>query len=355
MIIDAIKDAILANIGPLKAAPKNWHKRNCMLCHTQGHNHDTRHRFGIQFNPTSIAMNCFNCGFSSGYSDDRELSKSFKFFLKQINISPDFIKQIEFEIFRQKNNIESIRQDSAEKKPIDAEGKLRNLLNRWHPVDFPPDSLPITDWLAAGLTDPDFLSVVNYMLGRKIFNLNEFFWTPDTTHNLNQRVIIPYYYRNKLVGFTSRLCYDTDGKDIPKYYQQSPTDFVYNLDRQQDWLRKYVIVNEGVLDAWNTDGVGILGEMNQSKADIINRLQKQVIVCPDRDRKGRDLVDVAISNNWAVAFPRWPSDIKDASKATEKYGRLLTTQSIISSAITNNILIKVQWDLEQGARERKQR
>lgn len=355
MIIDAIKDAILANIGPLKTAPKNWYKRNCMLCHTQGHNHDTRHRFGIQFGPTGIAMNCFNCGFSAGYSEDKDLSKAFKFFLKQINVSPDFIKQIEFEIFRQKNNIESIREGPVEKKQMDPENKLRTLLSRWQPAELPPDSLPITEWLAAGLDDPDFLKVTNYMLGRKIFNLNEFYWSPSATHNLNQRVIIPYYYRNKIVGFTARLCYNTDGKEIPKYYQQSPTDFVYNLDHQQDWLRKYVIVNEGVLDAWNTDGLGILGEMSQTKADIINRLQKQVVVCPDRDKKGQDLLNVAIANNWAVSFPRWAPGIKDASQAVEKYGRLLTTQSIISSAITNNILIRVQWDLEQGARERKQR
>ena len=351
MILDILKDAILANIGPLKLAPKGWHKKCCMLCHTQGHSKDTRHRFGIQFNPTSIACNCFNCGFSASYTEDKELSKSFKFFLKQINIDQKFIDQIEFEIFKKKSGITSIREGDTE--VVDIEAKFKNLFSKWKPIDLPQDSMSITEWLKAGLDDPDFMRVVDYALSRKIFDLDSFYWSPIHSHNLHQRLIIPYFYKHKIVGFTARLCYDTDGKQIPKYYQQSPTDFVYNLDHQSDWMRKYVIVNEGVLDAWNTDGVGILGETNQAKIDIINRLQKQVIVCPDRDKKGWDLVKAAIDNDWAVSYPKWEYGIKDASKATEKYGRLLTTHSIIASAVTGREKIELNWKINHNERERK--
>lgn len=352
MIIDILKDAILANIGPLKQAPKNWQKRNCPLCHTQGHNKDTRHRFGIQFNPTSIATNCFNCGFSAGYSDGKELSKSFKFLLKQLNIEQDFIKQIEFEIFKNKNNITVIREGETVTKEVDLETKFRTLFSKWRPMELPEDSMPITDWLNAGLEDPHFMRVVEYALSRKIYDLENFYWTPSTEHELNDRLIIPYLYKNKIVGFTSRLAYHIDGREIPKYYQQSPTDFVYNLDRQQDWRRKYVIVNEGVLDAWTTDGVGILGEINQSKIDIINRLQKEVIVCPDRDKKGGDLVDVAKDNGWSVSYPAWAPGIKDAAKASEKYGRLLTVHSIIDAAANNRLYIELNWKIHQNEREK---
>jgi hypothetical protein len=353
MILDILRDAILANIGPLKSAPKNWSKRNCPLCHTQGHSKDTRHRFGIQFNPNSIAMNCFNCGFSAGYSEDKELSKSFKFFLKQISLDEEFIKKIEFEVFKKKNNISTIRE--GELVAIDIETKFKTLFSKWKAVELPADSMSITAWLDAGLDDPDFLRVANYALSRKLFNLDDFFWSPIHSHNLNERLIIPYYYKRKTVGFTARLCYDTDGKEIPKYYQQSPTDFVYNLDHQADWMRKYVIVNEGVLDAWATDGVGILGETNQAKIDVINRLQKEVIVCPDRDKKGWDLVKAAIDNNWSVSFPKWENGIKDASSASEKYGRLLTIHSIIASATSSKEKIELQWKIEQAERLKRSR
>jgi hypothetical protein len=351
MIIDVLKDAILQNIGPLKPAPKGWHKRNCMLCHTQGHNRDTRHRFGIQFNPQSIAMNCFNCGFSAGYSEGKELSKTFKFFLKQLNISDKFIEQIEFEVFKQKNQIHAVR-EGDEEKVIDPESKFRALFQRWHSMDLPPDSLSLADWLEYGLDDPNFLKVVNYAVDRRLFDIDKFYWSPSTLHNINQRLIIPYYYKNKTVGFTSRLCYDTDRKEIPKYYQQCPPDFVYNLDHQQGWLRKYVIVTEGVLDAWVTDGISILGEAGQSKIDIINRLQKDVIVCPDSDKKGRDLVNIAIENNWAVSFPRWRMTAKDAAASARRYGRLLTVQSIISSAVVGSTKIDVAWSLDQNERNK---
>ena len=350
MIIDIIKDAILQNIGVLKQAPKGWHKRHCMLCQTQGHGKDTRNRFGIQFNPQSIALNCFNCGFSAGYTEGKELSKAMKFFLRQIHVGDDFIKQVEFELFKQKNQIHEVRDGDSE---VNIEGRLKSLFQKWKTVELPPDSLRISEWLSNGLTDPHFLKVVNYAIDRHIYNLDQFYWSPGREHNLRQRLIIPYYYRRNIVGFTSRLCYDTPDKSIPKYYQQCPTDFVYNLDHQQGWLRKYVLVNEGVLDAWSVDGISILGEIGQSKIDIINRLQKQIIVCPDRDKKGWDLVKVAIDNNWAVAFPKWPQHIKDAAKASEIYGRLLTTHSIISTAVLGKEKIQLTWDIQQNERKRQ--
>lgn len=354
MIIDILTDAIKQNIGSLRPAPKHWYKRNCMLCQVRGYGADTRYRFGIQFNPQSIALNCFNCGYSSGFTEGKELSTPFKFFLRHIHIDQKFVEQLEFEIFKQKNRLDIIR-DGETNSLQDKEARLRSLIQQWKPTELPKDSLSLTEWLEHGLDDPEFLRVVEYTLERKIYDLDQFYWSPDTRNDINQRVIIPYYYKNEIVGYTARLCYNIPDKTIPKYLQQCPIDFVYNLDRYQDWSRKYVIVTEGVLDAWTVDGVSVLGEVGQTKVDIINRLQKQVIVCPDRDKKGGDLVGIAMDNNWAVAFPRWDTDIKDAAKAAEKYGRLLTTQSIISSAIYGKDKIKLKWKIQDNERNRKRK
>lgn len=350
MIIDILKESILNNIGPLKTAPQGWHKRHCMLCHTQGHGKDTRNRFGIQFNPQSIAVNCFNCRFSSGYSEGKELSKSFLFFLSQLNIDKKFIDQIKFEIYKQKNQIIVVR-EGDDVKPS-KEDKLRSLFDKWKEMPLPSDSLSIAEWLEYGLDDHNFLDVATYAIDRRLLNLGDFYWSPDTKFNMNQRLIIPYYYKGKIVGYTGRLCYDTIDKSIPKYRQQCPHDFVYNLDHQADWLRKYAIVTEGVLDAWTVDGVSTLGEISQEQIDIINRLQKQVIVCPDGDESGRGLVDAAIENKWAVAFPKWRMHFKDATVAAGKYGQLLTTHSIISSAISGKDKIQVAWELDQNDRNK---
>lgn len=344
MIIEILKDAILQNIGSLKSAPKNWHKRNCPLCHTQGHGRDTRNRFGIQFNPNSIAVHCFNCGFSAGCAEGKDLSKSFKFFLQQINIDQKFIQQIEFEIFRERNKLTSITEGAVTEE--DKESKFRKLFQKWQKIDLPEGSLPITEWLEHGLDDPHFLQVVEYAISRKIYDLDKFYWCPQKAQNLRHRLIIPYFYKKNIVGFTARLSYDTDDKSIPKYFQQVPLDFVYNLDNQQDWSRKYCIVNEGVLDAWSVDGISTLGEISQAQIDVINRLQKTVIACPDRDLKGAEFIEAAIANNWGVAFPEWERGIKDAAKASEKYGRLLTTHSIISSVVYGELNIRNHWKLK---------
>lgn len=352
MIIDLITDAIRSNIGQLKSAPKGWNKRCCMLCVSRGHGIDKRNRFGIRFESNSISCNCFNCAFSASFTEGKELSKSFKFFMKEIHIDEKFIEYIDFEIFKQKNQLVSIRAGSEE-GVIDKEIKYKTLFNKWQPIELPKDSLNLKEWLECGLDDVNFLKVVDYALSRKLFDIDNFYWTPDTQNNFHQRLLIPYYYKNKIVGYTARLCFDTVDKSIPKYYQKCPQDFVYNLDLQQDWLHKYVIVTEGVLDAYVVNGVSILGEIGQEKIDIINRLQKQIIVCPDRDKKGQDLIDVAIENGWAVSFPKWDIGIKDAAKASEKYGRLLTVHSIISSAIDGKLNIQLKRDIDHAERKRK--
>jgi hypothetical protein len=351
MIIETLKEAILSNIGPLKTAPNRWHKRHCMLCHTQGHGTDTRNRFGIQFNPQSIAINCFNCKFSTGYTEGKDLSKSFIFFLGQLHIDKALIDELKFEIHKQKHQIASVR-EGDEISISDKEAKFRSLFEKWQPMSLPPDAMSISTWLDYELDDPDFLDVVSYAVDRKLRDLGEFYWSPDTKFNMNKRLLIPYYYKEKIVGYTSRLCYDTVDKTIPKYHQKCPPDFVYNLDSQNGWARKYVIVTEGVLDAWTVDGISTLGEISQGQIDIINRLQKQIIVCPDNDKSGKTLVDAAIKNNWAVSFPKWRMHFKDATAAAEKYGQLLTTHSIISSSVTGELKIQVAWNLDQNDRNK---
>jgi len=62
---------------------------------------------------------------------------------------------------------------------------------------------------------------------------------------------------------------------------------------------------------------------------------------PDFDKAGMDTVNVAVKRGWAVAFPEWDDDIKDASDAVERYGRLFTVRSILESVETSSTKIKI--------------
>ena len=74
---------------------------------------------------------------------------------------------------------------------------------------------------------------------------------------------------------------------------------------------------------------------------MLNIPQKVVIVCPDRDKSGSNLIDVALENNWMVSFPEWENNIKDCADAVKHYGRLYTLKSVIDSAINNKAKIQV--------------
>lgn len=62
---------------------------------------------------------------------------------------------------------------------------------------------------------------------------------------------------------------------------------------------------------------------------------------PDFDQPGRDTVNIAIKRGWSVAFPEWEEDIKDATDAVMRYGRLFAVRSVLESVETSSTKIKI--------------
>ena len=119
--------------------------------------------------------------------------------------------------------------------------------------------------------------------------------------------------------------------------------YVFNIDRFVDSDRDFVIVVEGVFDAVFVDGISVLGNVvTPEQAHLIDKLNKRVILCPDRDEPGKELIDQAVDLGWEVSFPPWHPDVKDAADAVERYGRLLTVKSIVDFATNNKVKIRVQ-------------
>jgi len=75
---------------------------------------------------------------------------------------------------------------------------------------------------------------------------------------------------------------------------------------------------------------------------LLNRLQKQIIVVPDRDSAGKKLVEQAIDLGWSVALPEWPSEVTDIGEAVSKYGRLYTLYSIANVAEDSPLKIRLK-------------
>jgi len=183
-------------------------------------------------------------------------------------------------------------------------------------------------------------SLLNYLTSRGIGpDWYDFMYSSNNYFDVNKRLLIPFYWRGDVVGFTGRLF---EPLEKVKYFTDVQPGYVFNMDAQ-DWSRKFVLVTEGPFDAITISGVSILGsEINDTQRDLINGLNRQVIVVPDRDAPGQKLVNQAIEFGWSVAFPEWDKTVGDVAEAVLKYGRLFTIQSILKTTESSKLKIDLK-------------
>jgi len=333
-LLATLYQEILLCLGPLKKTPSGWHKQNCKLCHLKGHNPDKRRRFGILYEPgQSIGVHCFNCGFSSRVEVGKTMPKSFGWFLRAIGMPEYNVKRFIFELYKQKVS-------PGDKPKIVLK---KNIADMWAETSLPPGAKTIRRHVEEGCTDPHLLKAITYLEERRLLYPDDIYWCSTKEKLLYKYVVLPFYYQGKVVGYTKRIVGNPPSKEIPKYIHEKPLHYIYNLDKQKSSSRNYVIVAEGVLDAFLVDGISPLtNTISPEQANLINSLNKQVIVVPDHDKAGQVMIDIALQNNWAVSFPPWSKDIKDVADASKKYGRILTVQSILEHVETSQFAIKLK-------------
>jgi DNA primase len=120
---------------------------------------------------------------------------------------------------------------------------------------------------------------------------------------------------------------------------------VFNLDNQ-DYSRKFTIVTEGPLDAICVDGCAVMSnEVGPQQIALLNQLQREIVVVPDRDPSGLKLVEQAIELGWSVSMPDWPQGVKDVNDAVRLGGKLYTLWSIASSK--ESMPLKIQLRMKK--------
>lgn len=322
MVEELLREAIQQHFSGLKRTPSGWMKHNCPMCVHHGHAADKKERFGILHSQQGIGLNCFNCGFSTSWQAGQLLNKKVCEFLKVIGVPQEDINKLKFESFREQNNVVS--------KNVSLRG---NITKKWKEIELMPDCYPLRFWAEEGCEAPDFLRVFEYAMSRGVVDIDRMYWTPIKDFMYHRRITLPFYYRGNLVGWTGRLAGNVDG--VSKYHNNMPPSFIYGLDDQQDYERRYHFITEGVLDAIVTNGVAVLhNNINDEQAALINSLPGEKVLIPDRDSSGDELVEIAIQNKWSVSFPNWGRDskkqiIKDVAHAAMVYGHLLTLQSVV--------------------------
>lgn len=353
-MLTTVQDFLLTLLPAKKRQSQGgWLSFNAVCCPHNGESPDARGRGGVKSNPDgSVSYHCFNCGFKANYTPGRHLTYKFRKLLNWLGAGANDVQRLVIEAIRIKDlvNPETIKVEPEEEIDFD-------------PRPLPPESVSFEQmaaWsqLAADQTDEyappnypaEFMRAVDYVYHRGEWLLSnyEFYWTTVVEHKLSHRVIIPFYWKGKIVGWTARAF--EDGIK-PKYYSDHPTDFVFNMDKQLS-DSKFVIVTEGCMDAMVIDGVSVQGfAVSERQADIIDSLGREVIVVPDFDVRfkngkkvwsGESMVDAALEYGWSVAFPIWSETCKDINDAVKDYGKLFTLKAILDSRESNPLKIKLK-------------
>ena len=326
--MNSIQTSITAALpAKRKQTPSGWISFDAPCCIHNGEGADKRKRGGMMFNGDgTISYHCFNCGYTTSYVPGRNISYKMRKLLGWLGMPDSEITRISLEALKLKENSNDehvIITPTFETKKLASGASL--IADRLRRDDVKPEDL-----------ESEFIGAVEYILGRGLMvDDYDFMWTPEGSYK--SRLIIPFYYQGDIVGYTARKI----GDGSPKYITDSQPGYVFNLDRQ-NYYRRYCFVVEGPIDAISIDGVAVLrNDISDQQAMLINSLQRQVVVVPDRDKAGQDLVESALHYGWCVSFPPWDKDIKDVNDAVRKYGRIYTLKQIINSIETNKLKIEV--------------
>ena len=305
-----------------KTTPSGWMSFNAQCCHHNGHTADNRGRGGMIANPDGgISYHCFNCGFKASWQPGRNFSHKLRKLLQWMGAPDDVINKVALDVMRENEGVQA---------------KERILqLPTFNTVPLPDDAVKLAE-----LTEFNKFSVaiLEYMAQRNL-NLDDtdYYWSLSLGYR--DRLIIPFYFEGRVVGWTGRSIL-ADKK--PKYLTEVQPGFVYGLDNQT-YEKQFAIVCEGQVDAIHIDGCALGGsEISDQQAMLLNRLQKQIIVVPDRDPAGKKLVERAIELGWSVSLPEWSQEINDIGDCVDKYGRLYSLYSIASAVETSPLKIRLR-------------
>jgi hypothetical protein len=307
--------------GKKKLSQSGWHSFNAVCCQYRGHSTDKRGRGGIKFsNADNWSYHCFNCGFKCGFTLGKPLTRNTKQLFSYIGIDKDQIDKWSFESLQHKDLLDFVKVKREKKK-----------------VKFKEVPLPVAELI--DVTNPTHQVYIDYLKKRKIDVVDyPFMVTPDEDGRQANRVIIPFTYENKVVGHTSR--YLDDRK--PKFISEQQTGYLFGVDLQKpEW--EVCIVVEGIFDALSISGCALTTNgISDDQAEILKQLNKKIIVVPDHDKSGMEIIDRALDLGFYVSIPEWGVGIKDVNDAVIKYGKLPTLLSILQSATNSKIKTEIK-------------
>ena len=308
--------------GKKRQTTGGWYSFNALCCEHRGHRPDKKSRGGLIITGEDTwSYHCFNCQFKCGSNPGKQFTGNTKKFLEWCGMDRMQVERLSFKNF-------------SNKDLYDVEEEFRPIIIMFDNKRLPDGSVLLeADNLEHQLHN-------NYLRGRGLTaDSYTFYITPDSeSERERNRIIIPYYYNGKIVGYTSRFYTETG----PKYLSEQQRGYIFNIDAQQDNWQTCILV-EGQFDAISIGGCAYMSStISDEQARLVKKLRRDIIVVPDRDSAGMSICDRALDLGYRVSIPEWGSGVKDVNDAVKRYGRLATTLSILEAATTSKITIEMK-------------
>ena len=310
-----------------RTASKGWVSGDAPCCIYNGETPDTKGRGGMLMTGDKISYHCFNCGFVTAWQPGWHLGYKMRNLMSWMGVPESEVKRMVFEALRVREVVGFVEIDKEEKVEI----------------SFEPHALPdkakrieeLSTFYAIGdfRTMPqDLQDVILYASDRGLSDvqISNMYWSSETKPmKMNRRLIIPFKWENKIIGYTAR---SIDDPKNGKYFSGYGPDFVFNTDEQTK-DRKMVFLTEGPMDALAIDGIAVMGnEISEVQAEIVNQLNREVVVVPDKGESGQKLVDAALKYGWHVSFPMWADpEVDDLNAAVCEYGKLFAFKHLVKN------------------------
>lgn len=303
-----------------------FERTKCPVCH------DYKDRGGFKFEAGKIGYSCFNCQFKVIHDEtSNKVSANFRKLLKAFGSSDEDINSVTATKFLTKEETEITLKSLTKKKQsvflreieLPAEAKK---LNPTQPVD----SL---EHLA-----------VEYLQQRRALRPDLSFYVVKEG-KLARRLLIPCYYRDKLIFWTARAL---DSFEKLRYISCSaPSSAVmFGMDELYRNTSLPLLVFEGIFDAIPFNGIALLGsKLSESKLELLKNAKRRLIFVVDRDKTGTLLGEAAINAGFEVSFI--PSGFRDANEALVKTGAPWVVYNIMKSIppSTTEALLRLKLNL----------
>lgn len=336
-----LHDVILQHVPHKhRVTQQGWIWFNAPCCHHRGHKADTRMRGNLKLSTDHTAgYHCFNCGCKWRFTGS-SVSDTLQDWLIWLGVDTEQISQIKLDLLQHKMSGDS--SDLSDHAVHVTPKKIR--------VDLPEQAVSMHVLQAHDFHHAQFDQACAYVKsrGRYVSEHFDFYWSESERHDLQNRIILPFWDADQIVGWSARWC-GTPSPGKPKYWNsQIPAGYLFNQNVLHK-PRQFQLVCEGPFDAIACDGVAVMGShMSEYQIHTLLQSDTQPIILPDRTARNQDLIDQALTFGWAVSFPEWDADVKDAADACNKYGVIYTITSALQARTANPLEIGIKRKMFRG-------